>query len=490
MKPIGDIKKNLKTVYPARELIKIKTHPIQKSMFPTTKNMKVNCKILCIVLSLVSFQYIFSQKKWTLDDCVTYALEHNLQLNDFELTTDSSHETYRQSFRSLLPSIVFKSDYGIRYGRSVDPNDNSISETDFFFNNYILEGSIDVFQSFQKQNAIKAAKLIYEATQEETIQQKYLLAFRVMEAYYNIQFFKGALEIAREQENISVSNYDLIKKQVELGLMAGADLYEAESILLSDKLGVTQASNQLVAAKLTLMQEMNIQGIADISLADSFETESSNSPDVESDLIYTQAKTFLPIIKAQELRVKAAQKQLAVERGKLYPSLSLFAQYGTGYFETIVDDLGEVVPYKDQISDNAFQVVGLALNVPILDGWSGRSRIKQQKINVLREENNLATQEQELYQTIQDLVQQYHALQAEYKQTFKNIEVQNLAFDIAQKRYEKGIINAIELFTAKSLLATAQNQNLQVKIRAKVNKSTLDFYNGLPVFDILNKNSN
>ncbi|MCK8524329.1 TolC family protein [Aquimarina sp. D1M17] len=433
-------------------------------------------------------QTIISQKTWTLDDCIAYALEHNLQLNDFEFNTESSYETYKQSKRSLLPSIVFKSDYGIRFGRSVDPNDNSISNTEFFANTYSIEGSIDLFQSFQKLNAIKASRFIHNATQEETLQQKYLLAFRVMQAFYDIQFFKGALKIANEQEGISQSNYKLIKKQVELGLMAGADLYEAESILLSDKLGVTQANNQLVAAKIALMQEMNIKGLNDILLQDEIinVTQTSETSKIQSDSVYVEAKKFIPIIKAGELRVKGAQKQLAIERGKLYPSLSLFGQYGTGYFETIVDNAGEVVSFKDQFSDNAFQVVGLSLNIPITDGWSGRSRLKQQKIAVLRAKNDLATQEQQLYQTIQDLVQEYYALHAEYKQTSKNIEVQNLAFDIAQKRYEKGIINAIELFTAKSLLATAQNQNLQVKLKIDVNQSTLDFYRGLPVFDIEN----
>ena len=134
--------------------------------------------------------------------------------------------------------------------------------------------------------------------------------------------------------------------------------------------------------------------------------------------------------------------------------------------------------------DNTNQFFSFALNVPISNGWSSRSRVKQQKIALQRAKNNAEIQEQELYQLIQQLVQEHNALNTEVQQTEKRSKSQELAFSIAQKRYEKGLINAIELGRAKNLFATAQNENLQVRLRLKVNKSTLDFYNNLPVFNI------
>ena len=81
-------------------------------------------------------------------------------------------------------------------------------------------------------------------------------------------------------------------------------------------------------------------------------------------------------------------------------------------------------------------------------------------------------------------MQEYDALLVEVNLSTKKMEAQSLAFTIAQKRYEKGMINGIELFTAKNLFASAQNENLQVKLKSEINKSTLDFYKGLPVFNI------
>ena len=175
---------------------------------------------------------------------------------------------------------------------------------------------------------------------------------------------------------------------------------------------------------------------------------------------------------------------MAAARGALFPSLSLNGGIGTGYFETIRDTSGITIPFRDQIRDNTFKFVGLSLNAPIFSGWANRSRIKQQKIALERAENNAKITEQELFQIIQQLVQERDALAVETAQTAKAVESQRVAFSVAQKRYEKGLINAIELGRAKNLYITAQNQELQARLRSQVNYSTLNFYKGLPTFNI------
>ncbi|WP_394973810.1 TolC family protein [uncultured Croceitalea sp.] len=447
--------------------------------------MKVKIKITILIICMICSNAI-AQQKWSLDECVAYALEHNLQLKDFKYNAASNKETYKQSIRAILPNVSASTNYVVSFGRAEDPNTGTFVNQDFFSNSYNLNGSIDLFQGFQKINTIKASKFLYKATNEEATHQKYLLAFRVMQAFYDIQFFEGLLAISNEQQAVSQTNYDLVEKQIELGLKAGADLYEAESLLLTDKLNVTQSKNQLAAAKLSLIQAMNLENETDINIQVDLEEIASKTEldTVQTATIFNEAKNFIPLIKAQELRTKAAKKQLASERGNLYPSLELFAGYRTGYFETTVDSLGLTIPFRDQFRDNASEFIGVSLNIPLTNAWSRRSRVKQQKIAYKRAQNNLDIQEQELQQTIAQLVQEYNSLLVELAQSNQKVEAQNLAFEIAQKRYEKGLINALELFTAKNLFASAQNENLQVRLRSEINKSTLDFYKGLPVFNI------
>ncbi|GAA0740421.1 TolC family protein [Gaetbulibacter jejuensis] len=447
--------------------------------------MNKNWKIIIIVI-LIRFSLSAQEKTWQLKECIAYALEHNLQVNDFEFNEQSGRESYRQSIRSLLPNIDAATTYFINYGRSTDPFTNDIVTTDFFSNTYNINLSIDVFQGFQKINNIKASKFLYSALKEDNQQQKYLLAFRIMQAFYDIQFFEGLTRISKEQLAVSQSNYNLVQKQLELGLKAGADLYEAESQLLTDKLNVTQAENQLEASKLRLIQEMNLKNANDIAIQTEIILEDSVSEggNIEIDTIFNKAKDFLPLIKSQQYREKAAKKQLDVARGSLYPSLSFFAGIGTGYFETTSNDIGETISFRDQFRDNTFQFIGVSLSIPISNGWANRSQVQQQKIEYQRAQNDLDVQEQELYRTIQALVQDYNSLLVEVEQSKQKIKSQSLAFTIAQKRYEKGLISTIELFTAKNLLTSAQNENLQIQLRSQINKSTLDFYRGLPIFNM------
>lgn len=432
---------------------------------------------------------LIAQDTWSLDECVSYALEHNLNLKDFEYNEVSNKENYRQSIRNLLPSVSGFAGYNKSFGRSEDPNTGGYVNTDFFSNNYSLNSTIDLFRGFQKINTIKVSKFLHKAAKEDVEQQKYLLAFRVMSAYYEIKFFEGLLANSKEQKEISQTNYNLVNRQVELGLKAGADLNEAESLLLSDILTVTQNDNNLQASRISLIQEMNLEGVSTIELRpvlDSIDYTEVASKSLDQDSIFNNAIDFIPVIKAQELRTKAAKKNVAVARGNLYPSLSFAAGYGTGYFETNTDDMNNIIPFRTQIKDNTSRYIGFSLNVPISDKWSNRSRVKQQKIALLREKNNLQIQEQELYKTIQQLVQERNSLEVETTQSNMKVQSQQLAFTIAQKRYEKGLISALELVQAKTLFATAQNENLQVRLSAEVNKSTLDFYQGLPVFNINN----
>jgi len=427
----------------------------------------------------------FSQKVWTLEECVSYAVEHNLQIKNSAYNKDSSKETYRQSVRNLLPNVNGSTSYTVQFGRSEDPNTNDIVNTQFFSNDYSLGANIDLFRGFQKLNNIKASKFIYKATQEDILQGKFLLAFRIMGAYYDIKFYEGLVANSLEQQEISQSNYNLVKRQVGLGMKAGADLYEAESDLLGDELLVTRNKNLLATAKLTLLQEMNLNDQDDITLLSSLdEANANNTEKIVLDSLYTKARGFVPIVKSQEFRVLAAKKQLQSTRGGLFPSLSFNAGIGTGYFETRKDENGNTIPFKIQFNDNISKYIGASLSVPISNGWANRSRVKQQKIVYLQAKNNLEIQEQELLQFLQQLIQIHNALNTEYAQSKKKVQTQELAFTIAQKRYEKGLINALDLFQAKNLYGVAQNENLQVRLRLKVNQSTIDFYKGLPIFNI------
>ena len=446
--------------------------------------MKTLLKISLLLSLLIGISSgTWAQEAWTLEACVNQALQHNLNLNDMSYSVAAQQERYRQSFREMLPTVSANTNYNVRYGRSVDPNTNEIVSTDFFSNNYSVDANWLLFQGFQRKNTTSAERFLYQALKEETLQQKYLLAFRVMNAYFDLQFAKNLVENANDQVQISTDNYNLVKKQIDLGLMAAADLLEAESALIADRLRLTQGQNNLLSARLRLMQEMNLEEREgfDIEVKEDLEAALMT---IDVDSVYNRALQVVPQVQAQELRVKAAEKQVKVAQGRLYPALFLGTGYGTGYFETNVDATESVISFRQQIKDNASQYIGASLRIPISERWSNRSEVKQRKIALLRAMNQLELQQQTLNQVIQDLVQEYSAAQVTYVQTQQSEAAQLLAFNVAQKRYERGLIDILSLSQSKTNYANAQNGNLQAKQRLSVLKKTLDFYMGLPVFNI------
>lgn len=436
---------------------------------------------ICVLLPRTGF----SQETWSLDKCIGYALGHNLSLKDLTYSKDAGQEQHKQAYRALLPTISANSNYNVRFGRSIDPTTNDVSNVNFFSNNYGVTASMDLFQGFQRLNTISSTKFIYRALDKEAEQEKYLLAFRVIQAFYDVQYFQELLLISQEQVDISQQNSNLVKKQIELGLKAGADLYEANSLLVSDQLEHTQNINSLKAAKLALMQEMNLSDVSNIELENESDLlinpQSDNT--ASADDIYQKALGFIPIIQAREFRLLSAEKDLAIARGLRMPTLSFFAGYGTSFFETNKNAEGATIPFRTQFRDNTFQFIGFTLDIPILQSGTAYSEIKTRKISLYQAQNDLEIQKQELNNIIQTLVQDYHASRSEFTQTQQQALSRKAAFDIAQRQFEKGLISSLELFTSKNLYASAQNDNLQVKLMIRLQEKTLAFYQGLPFYN-------
>lgn len=448
--------------------------------------MKRIVLIISITIFSLSPLRTLSQSEWTLEGCIQYALENNLTLQSLAYASALGDEQHKQSFRAFLPSAVASTNYNIRYGRSIDPNTNDVSTVNFFSNNYSLDAGMDLFLGFQRINQIASTRFVSLALTEESQQEKYLLAFRVMQAYYDILYFEELVDISRLQADISARNCASVKREIELNMKAGADLYEAQSVLVSDQLALTQSLNSLKAARLRLSQEMNLQDQTQIQIEKrtTLPIEREDYRTILPDTLYQNALGFIPVIQAQRLRVLAAEKDLAGSRGALIPSVSFFAGYGTSFFETNKNELNKIIPFKTQVSENAFQYIGLSLDIPLIQGGRAYTQIQTSKIAVLQAQNVLEIQKQELKNIINQLVQDYEASIAEYAQTQQQEAARKLSFEIAQKQYEKGLIKVLDLYTAKNRYATAQNLNLQVKLRLQLQEKTLAFYQGLPQFDV------
>ena len=446
--------------------------------------MSIRKIILFIISFLLSEGFLVNaQEKWSLDDCIAYALKNNLDIESQSITTEKYRESYSQSKRARLPYVGASTDYGINFGKSVDPNTNDVTYNSFASNSYSVNANIALFEGFMQNNRIAYNRFVYLAGVENEKDLKVNIGFKVMDAFHNTLYYQGLLEIAKEQKELTELNLDKVKKQAEVGLSAKTDLLEIEARLADEELLVIKTENNLRASLLNLKRAMNYPVSQDLQLLEINDSEIVRYPVFENtDSVFALAMKFLPSVRAKMQQLNAVEKALAVSKGALYPSLYFGGGYYTGYYETRMDENGNTITFRDQFKNNASQSVGVQLSIPVFNRWNLRSEIKQNKLNLEKEKVDLENFKNQLYYEIESYCQDLSAVSAEYVQAKKQTESNQLAFEVAEKKKEQGMFNIIDFYASKNLLSNAQGELLRTKLLYLLKRKTLDFYMGKKIF--------
>lgn len=445
--------------------------------------MAKNIFLFLILFITAGSRIIYAQELWTLNDCINYAFINNLDIESQSIITEKYKESFNQAKRERLPKISGGTDYGISFGKSVDPITNDVTYNNFNSNNYSLNGGITLFEGFMRNNQIAYNRFIYLAGIENEKNLKVEIGFMVMNAFHNALYYKGLIDIVKQQKELSELNLEKIRRQAEVGLSAKTELLEIEARLADEELHLIRTENNYKASLLELKKVMNFPVNKDLSLMEISETEIIQYPVFENaDSIFALALENLPAVKAKLQQLKAVEKALAVSKGSLYPALNLNGGYYTGFYETRVDENGNSISYKEQIKNNASQSIGVSLSVPVFNRWNNRSNIKQSKLNLEKERVDLENFKTQLYYEIESYCQDLSAVSAEYLQAKKQTESNQLAFEVAEKKKEQGMFNVIDLYTSKNLLSNAQSELLRTKLMYLLKRKTLDFYMGKTIF--------
>jgi outer membrane protein len=420
---------------------------------------------------------IYAQQKWSLNQCISYAIEHNINLREYEILEKLSLENLKQSKRDMLPGVSASTRAGFNFGRSIDPNTNDYINTEFFNNSYNLSSSISLFDGFRLQNQIKYQKFRKQQSEYNRINATDDLAFNVMVAFFDVVYYKGMLEIAQEQVEASKLSLKTTEKKVEVGLKAKTDLLDMRANLEREELNKIQIENAVETATLKLKQLINFISVEEMELVDESPTVFDERV-LETQQLFNQFTTWSPYYKAIEANLKATEKGLALYRSQLYPSVFASGSYGTGFYETRVDEDGETIPFGEQFKNNRSQYLGASLNIPIFNKWVNRSNVKKAKLEVERARNNMEDEKQRmLFLMVTDLTE-LESFYKEYNQYIKRNEVDQLAFRAAEKKFDQGLIDVNDYYIAKNRLANTQAQVLRSRTQWEIKMKTLEFYRG------------
>jgi outer membrane protein len=419
----------------------------------------------------------FAQQTWNLNQCISYAIKNNINLKEYELLGQLSEEDLNQSKRDLLPGLSASTNAGMNFGRSIDPNTNQYITTQFFNNSYNFNTSVAVFDGFRLQNQIKYQKFRKQITEYNQLNAVDDLAFIVMTSYFDVIYFEGMLEIAKEQVETSKLNLKTVERQVDVGLKAKSDVLEMRANLEREELNRIQIENSRKTALLKLKQQMNFVSTDEMILTDSQELvirETISDPQN----LFEQFITWSPYYRSVEANLKATEKSLSLYRGQLYPSIYARGSMNTGFSETNKADNGQVIKFGEQFLNNRSQFLGASLSIPIFNKWAYRSNVKKAKLEIERAKNILEDERQKLFFEMANDLTDLEALYQEYNQYKKRSEVDDLAFKASEKKFEQGLINVIEFYIAKNRLATTNSQVLRARLQWEIKMKTIEFYKG------------
>ncbi len=486
------------------------THILLKEEI-TISNKKIQMIILLLSLAFLMSMPAYSQetKIWTLEECINYALENNLNVKKQTLTIDYQNEQLSQSQLEILPSVNGFVSHGYNWGQRIDPFTNEFATDRVRSNNLFLSADLNLFSGLQQLNTIKKNKLQLMAAQYDADSYKDEISINVATSYLQVLFYMESVGIAENQLGITDLQVDRTRKLVDAGTLAKGDLLTIEAQQASEELSLINAQNSLQLAKLTLTQ------LLEISTPVGFEIEQPELGLIESpetfltpEKIYTTAVELRPEVKSASVKVESSERDLSIARGSLYPRLTLSGSWGSGYSganqvgkdpfttsvpfaytasnETVfIDQQGyqsySAKPFGDQLSDNMNEMIGLNLNIPIFNGWRSRSSVAQAKIGIANANLDLQLIKNNMYKTIQQAYNDASSALNKHKASKKKVDATSESFKYSEQKFNVGLINSVDYNNAKKENNNALAELVQSKYDFVFRMTVIDFYLGKPL---------
>lgn len=412
------------------------------------------------------------QQKWSLENCIKYAIENNFDVKQSEVDLGIAEQNYRQSKWNLMPNIGASSGAGYSFGRTVV--EGELVSDKYFYNDYSLGASMNLFNGFSMQNQISYNKFRKKAAENTNINAVDNLAFLVMNSFYDVIYYEELLKITTDQKELSVINLKKTEILVSTGLKATADLLEVNANLEKDEFTCIQTENMLESAWIRLRKAMNISPDSSIVLTRSVNPDIGRvEVNMEVSDLYKEYSLWSPQIKSFENTWVASKKYLNIQKAGLFPSLRTSASYGTYFYPT---DANRDFSY--QINANQNKYLGLSLNIPIFRQHNNITNIKLARLQAESAKNKFEQVKQELLYEMATNYSDLKASQSEFKQAKKQLEADTLAYQAAEKKYSQGMINVIDFYTAKNRMTTTTAQVLRSGLTVEVKKKIIDFYRG------------
>ena len=431
---------------------------------------------LPIILSILATKSSVAQEnasqEWDLNQCLNYALEHNIQVNKKKLAVLSSEADYLKSKSQRLPNLsasisesftnsktqsaVTSGSWDLNSGTSA-----SISSSLLIYNGGIISNTIK-----QSQINVDIANLDVEITKNNII-------LSITQAYLNVLYAKESVDYNKEILSTSLKQVERARELIKAGSIARADLAQLEAQYASDQYSLVTAQNTLISNTTNLKQLLEIPVIDTFKVMFpeiNFNKEFSSLPTINE--AFNTSLSVMPDIKLSQLDQTVAEINVKIAKAGYMPTLSMNANYSTDFSNQKTNSFGT------QLSDNQMQRIGLSLSIPIFNKYATSTSVQKSKITLKQADLSMQETKKNLLQNVENVYQNTIAGKSRYDAAIVQYSSADESYKISETQFNLGMINAVDLLKVKNTLLNANKELIQAKYSAILNRKILDFYLG------------
>lgn len=436
------------------------------------KNIILSCLFLVVLSSFAQ------QKKWTLEECVNYALENNISISQSENNLLIDEQNVIGAKGQFLPSLSANLGHSLGIGtQRIDIGNNQVViDRTTNVTNLGLGVNQTVFNGFRLTNLYKQSQLNFETSQLELGRIKDDISLNVVNSYLNVLFNKERLEIAKAQFEFSKKQLEQVQELVDAGVQPKVNIYDADATLSTDEQSVTIAENNYNLALLTLSQLLQLP-------YDNFEVEIIDVGLPSEALLYNDISPILEYafqnrneIKVAEKNIENAQLGTEISKSGYYPTVNFNYGFGTNAFFTNITDTE--ASFLNQFNDQKSHSFTLSMGIPIFSRFQNKTAVARSRI---QEENSKLNLEQEKLNLESNIQRAFTDAQAAFKAfeaAKKSLASQELAFSNTKDRYDFGSLTAFDLEQSRVRLINAESSLVNAKYDFVFKTKVLDFYLG------------
>jgi outer membrane protein len=454
-----------------------------------------------------------AQASWNLQRCLDYALQHNLQVKQSELSVEQSRISRDESYASFFPSVNGQASSNVYFGRFVDPYTNLFTTSEVRSTNLGLNASMALFQGLQLQNQLSQSRLNYMASRFELEKVRNDISLNVVAAYLQVLYNQDVYDVLAGRVQATVDQRNRMKRMYELGTVSKGNYLELDAQVASDSASLVAGKAQVDQSVLSLAQLLELDSLSDFRIdRPSVDLVPELPSLLDADAVYGAALKTQPEIKGSEFRRLASEKGLSVARGARYPRLFIAGNLNTNYSSSnqnvTVDFPGtftstptgftssgdtvftispdvirrfEKVPLMDQFENNRGSGVAVSLQIPLFNNWNVRSNVARTKVAFEQSRLNEEIVRNNLYKSVQQAVLDAVSARRKFEAGTRSAESLREAAQFSRQRFELGLINSYEYAISVNNLARGEADRLQAKYDYLFRLKLLDFYQGKPL---------